>query len=235
MARATAPSGVAPAPWRAAVGRWIGLALFHTLYRTRVVGADRVPADGPVLLVANHLGLLDGPLVFSVAPRPASFLVKRELFTGWFGVLLRAIGQIPVDRTTGDRAALGTALAVLRGGGAVGMFPEGTRGRGDVAQVHQGAAWLALQSGAPVIPVACLGTRATGGARGSLPRLRSRLAVVFGEPFDLEPRRDVPGRERLRLATGQLREHLAGHVAQVSARVGIALPDDAPPKVRDNG
>ena len=220
-------------PRRAAVGRRVGQVLVHTGWRVEVVGRDRVPLDEPVVLVSNHLGFLDGPLVYSVAPRPAHFMVKREMFTGPLGWLLRGVAQIPVDRTTGDRAALGSALAVLRCGGAVGVFPEGTRGRGDVASVQQGAAWLALQSGARVVPVACLGTRPTGRDTGALPGLRSRVAVVFDEPFRLETPPGMPGRDRLRAATEQLRGRLADHVAQVSAGTGIPLPDAAPARPLD--
>jgi 1-acyl-sn-glycerol-3-phosphate acyltransferase len=218
-----------------AAGRAIGRVLVHAMYRIDVVGAEHVPPDEPVLLVSNHLGFLDGPVVFGVAPRAAHFMVKRELFTGPLGMLLRGVGQIPVDRSTGDRAALGAAVGVLGRGGAVGLFPEGTRGRGDVTAVQQGAAWLALRSGAPVVPVACLGTRSSGRGAGSLPRLRSRMAVVFGEPFSVEPPAGLPGRERLRGATEQLRCRLADHVAEASLRTGMALPDEAPRKVRDNG
>ena len=207
----------------------------HSLWRVQVVGAERVPHDEAVVLVSNHLGFLDGPLVFGVAPRPSHFMVKREMFAGPLGWALRTVAQIPVDRTTGDREALGSALAVLRRGGAVGVFPEGTRGRGDVATVQQGATWLALQSGARVIPVACLGTRPHGSGTGALPQLRSQVAVVFGESFRLETPAGMPGRDRLRAATEQLRARLAEHVTTVSASTGIALPDEAPLSMRDNG
>lgn len=225
----------APSARGAAAGWHFGRVLLRSLWRVQVVGVGRVPRDEPVVLVSNHLGFLDGPLVFSVGPRPAHFMVKRELFTGVLGRVLQAVAQIPVDRTTGDREALGSALAVLRRGGAVGVFPEGTRGRGDVASVQQGATWLALQSGARVVPVACLGTRRTGRGTGTLPPLRSRVVVVFGEPFRLQPPAGVPGRERLRLATEQLRGQLADHVAKVSVTTGIGLPDEAPLSMRDNG
>ncbi len=187
--------------------------------------ADRVPA-GPVVLVANHSGFLDGPLVFSLAPRGVSFLVKQQMFSGPLGWVLRRVGQIPIDRSRGDRAALGVARAVLDRGGIVGVFPEGTRGRGDVAQVNQGAAWLALQAGALVVPVAVLGTRRAGASTGSLPRLRTRVVVEFGEPFDLAPDPGLPGRERLRAATDRLRDRLAAHVSAASTTYGVVLPDD---------
>lgn len=214
--------------WRPRVGRRIGRVLFHSLYRIRTIGADLVPAEGPVVLVANHTGLLDGPFVFTVAPRPSHFLVKQQIFHGPLGWLFIRVGQIPVDRSIGDRRALLAARTVLERGGAVGVFPEGTRGRGDVAQVHQGATWLVLQSGARVVPVACLGTRATGAGRGSWPRLRSPLVAVFGEPFELTPDPALPGRERMRVATEQLRAGLAGHVTAAAEQLGMALPADTP-------
>lgn len=206
----------APAPWRAAVGRYVGMALSRSLYRCRIVHPERVPPVGPVLLVANHSAFLDGPLVFSSAPRPANFLVKAEAFHGFFGWLVASAGQIPIDRSLGDRTALSTAVAVLKRGGAVGVFPEGTRAGRDqtseINEINRGAAWIALRTGAPVVPVAVLGTRVSEGSADSWPRLRSTLTVAFGEPFDVVPDLAVPGRERLRLATEQVRAALVSHV-----------------------
>ncbi|GAA5034227.1 lysophospholipid acyltransferase family protein [Terrabacter aeriphilus] len=202
----------APHPRRAVVGRWIGIAIFHSLYRGRAQHVERVPLTGPVILVANHAAFLDGPFVFSMAPRPVNFLVKQEAFRGFFGWLIRAVGQIPIDRTVGDRAALATATAVLERGGAVGIFPEGNRGTGEVEQVNQGAAWIGLRTGATIVPVAVSGTRPPGGSADAWPRPRSTLDVVFGEPFTLTVPSGVPGRDRLRLASDQLRDALASHV-----------------------
>ncbi|GMA19575.1 1-acyl-sn-glycerol-3-phosphate acyltransferase [Arsenicicoccus piscis] len=203
-------------------GRLIGRVLAR-LYRVRVEGADRVPASGPVVLVSNHSSAADGPLLFTVTPRPVHFLIKVEMFTGPLRPFLHHLAQIPVDRSRGDRAALTSALDVLRQGGVVGIFPEGTRGQGDVAQVQQGAAWLALQSGAEVVPVALVGTLPTRRNRLDLPRPGSRLRAVYGEPFrvsvtDAEGR-TVPGRERLRLASAQVRDHLAAHVVRARSEV----------------
>ncbi|MEO7751820.1 MAG: lysophospholipid acyltransferase family protein [Terracoccus sp.] len=202
----------APHPRRARAGRRIGIAIFHSLDQGRARHADRVPARGPVVLVANHAAFLDGPLVFSMAPRPAHFLVKQEAFRGVVGWLIRAVGQIPIDRNVGDRTALAAATAVLERGGVVGIFPEGTRRDGDVEQVNQGAAWIALRTGARIVPVAVLGTRVPGASADTWPRPRATLTVVFGEPFDLAIDASVPGRERLRAASEQLREALASHV-----------------------
>jgi 1-acyl-sn-glycerol-3-phosphate acyltransferase len=204
----------------------VGRLLFGAAYRVTVTGRDLVPRTGPVLFVGNHVGFLDGPLLPAVSPRPTSVLVKRELFRGPLGRFLTFLGHIPVTRNSGDRSALLAAVAILQSGGAVGIFPEGTRGRGDAASVQQGAAWLALQAGARVVPVAFLGTRATGASTGSLPRVRSRLVVAFGAPVDLVTAPGLTGRERLASATEQVRAALAARVADAQERHQLLLPDD---------
>lgn len=206
--------------------RWsrrVGWFLAHVVWRTRVIGAENVPAVGPVLLAANHLGLIDGPLVHGAAPRGTHILVKHELFRGPVGAVLRAAGQIPVDRSNG-RPALAVALTVLRRGGAVGIFPEGNRGRGDASSARAGVAWLAVSSGAPVVPVAVLGTRRTGERTGHVPGLRRRLVVEFGPPVTLTRGPGVSGRQAVADANEVLRTTLADHVQAVSARTGVPLP-----------
>jgi 1-acyl-sn-glycerol-3-phosphate acyltransferase len=200
--------------------------LFRVLWPTRVHDAHLVPQRGPLLFASNHLGLLDGPMLVGVAPRFVHCLVKQELFHGPIGAILRSAGQIPVDRGRGDRAALSRALELLAQGETVGVFPEGTRGRGDMGEVRQGISWLALRSGAPVVPVACLGTRRTGESIGQLPRVRRRLDVVFGEPVSLAPRAGVPGRVALAQASQTLRDTMATHVARAQTRTGQPLPED---------
>lgn len=214
----------APSPWRPRVGRWVGTTLFHTAYRGRTRHVDRVPTDGPALLVANHAAFLDGPVVFSLAPRPVTFLVKQEAFKGLFGRVLDAVGQVPIDRTVGDRTALATAAAVLDRGGVVGIFPEGTRSDGEVEQVNQGAAWIALRTGAPIVPVAVLGTRVPGRSAETWPALLSNITVDFGEPFTLEVDPARPGRERMRAATEQLRLRLVDHVRRARVDNGTSSP-----------
>jgi len=211
------------APW------WAGPAsvtLFRAVWPTRVSGADLVPTTGPIIYASNHTGFLDGPLLAGVAPRWPHCLVKREMFHGPIGALLRSTGQIPVQRGTGDRQALSRALAVLADGEAVGIFPEGSRGRGDLVAMRRGVAWLALRAGAPVIPVACLGTRRTGEATDHLPTPLRRLDVVFGRPLHLAPRPGAPGRIALAEATATLQKVLAAHVASAAERTGQPLPRD---------
>lgn len=210
--------------------RWArptGHLLAFGLWDLRVTGAANVSATGPVLLAANHTNVIDGPLLVGASPRPAHLLVKSELFTGPIGVVLRAAGQIPVDRDSG-RAALLTALGVLRRGGVVGVFPEGSRGRGDAANARAGVAWLALTGAAPVVPVAILGTRRTGESVGHLPGPRRRLVVEFGEPVLLDRGPGRSGRVAIEGANEAIRVALSALVVSASARTGLDLPADDP-------
>ena len=132
-----------------------------------VTGLRHVPLSGPVVLAVNHSAFLDGPLLFGLLDRPVSFLVKSEAFAhAAVATVLRDAGQIPLHRGVVDPAPVRLALQILRAGGIVGIFPEGTRGDGSVAHAYPGAAYLALRSGAPVVPVACHGTLGMTARRG---------------------------------------------------------------------
>lgn len=207
--------------------RRFGLGLAHLLYEVKALHSERMPADGPVIVVSNHVGFLDGPMVFIFTPRPLRFLVKRSYFASLWGFFLRITGQIPIDQNNADREALATARKTLAAGGGIGIFPEGTRGAGAVQTAQQGAAFLAQATGARIVPVAVLGTKGTGG-RDSWPKLRAPLRVVIGEPFALPKYRGVPGRERLRLSTEELRSRLASHVDAATQETGLTLPVGTP-------
>ncbi|MFF5092141.1 lysophospholipid acyltransferase family protein [Streptomyces niveus] len=171
----------------AAVGRRIGIGLMYGLWRPRVLGAWRVPASGPVILAVNHSHNIDGPMLMGTAPRPVHFLIKREAFIGPLDPFLLSIGQLKVDRTITDRAAVTDALGVLKGGGVLGIFPEGSRGEGDFASLRSGLAYFAVRTGAPIVPVAVLGsTERRGRLIDALPPLRARIDVVFGDAFDAQ-------------------------------------------------
>ncbi len=198
-------------------GRWIGRWLYRPAFRIRVSGLARVPATGPVVLVANHSTLIEPQVIFGVLPRRSVFLVKSELASGAMGWALRRIGQLPVRRGEADRAALMGAVAVLRGGGVLGVFPEGTRGSGDVDRAEQGAAWLVRTTGAVVLPVATRGTlRPSGSGR----RFRPKLDVLVGEPFPLTVRR---GRSGLGEATEEIRRRLADLVHELDEQRTAAV------------
>ncbi|WP_176743249.1 1-acyl-sn-glycerol-3-phosphate acyltransferase, partial [Streptomyces sp. MnatMP-M27] len=181
----SATDATLPSAAGAVVARRIGIGLMYGLWRPRVLGAWRIPSAGPVILAGNHSHNVDGPMLIGTSPRPVHFLVKKEAFIGPLDPFLRGIGQLKVDRTSADRTAIGQALGVLERGGVLGIFPEGTRGDGDFASLRSGLAYFAVRSGAPIVPVAVLGTATPhgDGRPRPLPRLRSRIDVVFGDPF----------------------------------------------------
>ena len=206
------PSGDLPpeaSPRLHDLARWIGSWCFRPFLQVRLHHADWIPAAGPIVLVANHSALVDGPLLFGVLGRRAVFLAKHEMFRGPLAWMLPRIGQLAVRRGEPDRAPLQAAVAVLRGGGLVGVFPEGTRGTGDVAAAHHGAAWLARTTGAAVVPVVIRGTRRGPGERR---RFRPWVDVLVGPPIAVPP---GGGRAGLTAATETVRAALAGLVVEL--------------------
>lgn len=201
----------APKPWLVALLRPVGRVLFRSAFRLEVIGRHHVPRRGPVLLAGNHTGFLDGPLVWALSPRPAAFLAKSELFVGPLSRVLGWLDQVPVHRGRPDRTALHTALGLLREGGALGVFPEGTRGAGALESVSDGLAWLALRSAAPVVPIAVLGT-AEAMPKGQRPRLRTPVTVAFGPPVTLTTTGDPRVRRTVRAAAEELRVVLRDHL-----------------------
>ncbi|MEU1019593.1 lysophospholipid acyltransferase family protein [Streptomyces sp. NPDC005900] len=205
----------------AEVGRRIGVGLMYGLFKPRVLGSWRVPVHGPVILAVNHAHNVDGPMVMGVAPRPTHFLVKKEAFVGPLGPFLDAIGQVKVDRAVADRTAITRALGVLEHGGVLGIFPEGTRGEGDFASLRAGLAYFAVRSGAPIVPVAVLGsTDRPGRLIKQLPPLRSRVDVVFGDPFQAGESGGRRTRKALDEATVRIQERLSAHLENARRLTG---------------
>ncbi|MEW2546379.1 lysophospholipid acyltransferase family protein [Streptomyces sp. NPDC047002] len=195
----------------AAFGRGLGIGLINGLWNARVLGSWRVPAQGPVILAVNHSHNVDGPLVMGLAPRPVHFLIKKEAFIGPLGTFLRSIGQLSVDRKAVDRAAIMDALDVLADGKALGIFPEGTRAGGDFGALRAGLTYFAVRSGAPVVPVAVLGSSDRPGRLiRALPPIRGRVDVVFGDPFQVSS----DGRTRAALddAAVHVQQQLTAHL-----------------------
>jgi 1-acyl-sn-glycerol-3-phosphate acyltransferase len=161
----------------------------------RVEGAHHVPRRGPVILAANHLALIDPLFIGAACPRQVRFIAKQELFDDTtlpkraLTALLRSFGQLAVDRRPGQSAqeAMDNSLAVLESGEVFGIFPEGTRSPdGRLYRGQTGLAWLALTSGAPVVPVALAGTERILPPGRRVPSL-NRVGVRFGAPVDLSP------------------------------------------------
>jgi 1-acyl-sn-glycerol-3-phosphate acyltransferase len=197
-------------------------------YDVRLHDVEHVPMQGPLVLAANHTGVLDGPLLAVFCPRPVHALTKSEMFRGRTGRFLRRSGQIPVERFAVDPAAIRTSLRVLRDGNAVGVFPEGTRGDGELHRFHHGAAYLALVTGARIVPVIFLGTREPGGGINSTPARGSRIDIAFGAPLEVEARPWPRTQGMVRDTSALLREEMRATLADAVARTGRSLPGPLP-------
>ena len=205
-------SGGRPRPLLIRTCRAVGGATARALFSVQTDGVANVPVAGPVLLAGNHSGFVDGPLLFALAPRPTALLAKQEIFLGPLDRMFRALDQIPVRRGTPDRSALRAGLDHLAAGGVLGVFPEGTRGSGAFDEIAEGLAYLAVRSGAPVVPVAMIGTKAAWNRGASLPKLRAPVRVVFGAPVTLSVPGDQRARRTVSLAAEQLRAALVDHL-----------------------
>ena len=204
--------------------RWF----FERRYDVHVHDAHLVPGTGPAIIASNHIGLLDGPLMAAFTPRPVHALTKKEMFHGRTGVALRAVGQIPLDRHGVDPTAVKDCLKVLRDGGVVGIYPEGTRGDGELERFHRGVAYLALATGAPVVPMAVFGTREPGGGTDSVPASGARFDFVYGAPVYLEAHPWPRTSSEVLRATDDLRNILRTHLVHAKAVTGRSLPGPIP-------
>ena len=173
----------------------LGLA-FRYVWRPRIRGREHIPMSGPVLLASNHLSFIDSFVIPLAVPRRVTFLAKHEYFTGGgvrgraTALFMRSFGAVPVRRGHGQRQAmdaLGTALEVLQDGGAFAIYPEGTRSLdGRLYRGRTGVGWLALESGAPIVPVALIGTERVQPVGVRVPRVH-RVTIEFAAPVDPTP------------------------------------------------
>lgn len=189
-------------------------AVLWLLIRCEVNGLENVPRQGPLIVVSNHLNIIDPPLLGTLIPRRIRFMAKAELFHSPFTWLIVTLyGAFPVRRGALDRQALREAMRILQNGGALGMFPEGTRSRtGQMQQARQGSAMVAVWSGAPVLPVGITGSDCIL----LWPNIirRPRLVINVGPPFMLQ----APGNGRSREALEDLNQ-------EMMRRVAVLLPE----------
>ncbi|WP_411285267.1 lysophospholipid acyltransferase family protein [Lapillicoccus sp.] len=166
--------------------------LLRILFRPWVEGEENIPEDGAAIFASNHLSFSDSIFLPLVLPRRLTFLAKADYFTGRglkgraTAAFFRGVGQLPVDRTGGKagEAALSSGLKILRRGELLGIYPEGTRSPdGRLYRGRTGVARMALESGAPVLPVAMIGTDKAQPTGKKVPKIM-RIGIRIGAPLD---------------------------------------------------
>ncbi len=156
-------------------------AIFGIIFRTKIIGAENIPASGAFILSANHVSNWDPPFLGTFIDREVCYMAKEELFKNpIFAAAIRALHVFPVKRGTADKTAIKTAVKILKGGGCLGIFPEGTRSKtGRIGKAESGVSLIAAMTGAPIVPAAIVNTEKIFSAEIKIPR----LAVVYGTPI----------------------------------------------------
>lgn len=198
-----------------------GRAVFDLAWSIKVHHAHQLPA-GPAIIAPNHTASIDGPLVVLTTP-DAFALAKSELFSSPAASVLRSAGQIPLHRRWPDSGGLRRAVQVLRAGHRLVIFPEGRRGAGDFSEFHGGVAWLAMVTGAPVVPVAILGTKPAGRDLRAVPGFRGRIDVVFGGAQHIHARPYPRRNWQVAQVRDQLQQACVEHLSFASRLVGRSV------------
>ncbi len=203
---------------------WLGWAFFRAVFRiyfrSQVYGRERVPAGGAAILASNHESFLDPLLIGASLPRTVNYLARESLFRfpilGW---VLRQWQAVPVDREGGGARGLKAILDRLLAGGAILLFPEGTRTRdGQLQPARSGVGLAVIKSTAPVIPVRVFGTFKAYGRHHRFPRPR-KVAVTFGPPLRFQALRmeaQTCSKPRLK----QIYQQVADEIMAAIARLG---------------
>src|SRR5437588_1005099 len=174
------------------LARLVLIPFFRIYFRMERIGCEHIPAEGPVIVAANHRSFVDPFVIATMAKRPMYYVAKKELFgRRWQAWILNALGAFPVDRGAGDKESIATGKAILARGDIVLIFPEGTRVRpGSLGRAKRGVGRLALESAAPVVPVAVKGTEAVRRGWRIRPhkvRMRAGRALRFPHVPDDSP------------------------------------------------
>jgi 1-acyl-sn-glycerol-3-phosphate acyltransferase len=187
---------------------WSILYAFNRLFwRLRIDGRENVPKTGAFVLAPVHRSNVDTPLVSSVTKRRLRFMGKDSMWKiGLIGRLFTALGAFPVHRGTADREALRRTMEVIQSGEPVVIFPEGTRQTGPLVQpLFEGAAYVAVRTGVPIVPVGIGGSEAAM-PKGSKMLRPTRVHIVIGEP--LHPPARAEGERAPRRVIHELTEQL---------------------------
>jgi 1-acyl-sn-glycerol-3-phosphate acyltransferase len=206
-----------------AVCKVVAVALMRLWFRVEGYGTEHIPAEGAVLIVANHSSVLDPPIVGGMCPRQLTFLAKAELFRiPGFGWLIRRLGAQPLRREGADPSALRMARRVLAEGKALLVFPEGTRGEeGFLREAKPGAALLAVQSGATVVPAYVRGTGRAWPRGRRLPR-PVKVRVTFGAPLRFQRATGAERKAQYEAASRQMMTAIAELRDRAVGGVGVA-------------
>jgi 1-acyl-sn-glycerol-3-phosphate acyltransferase len=206
-----------------AVCKVVAVALMRLLFRVEGYGTEHIPAEGAVLIVANHSSVLDPPIVGGMCPRQLTFLAKAELFRiPGFGWLIRRLGAQPLRREGADPSALRIAQRALAEGKALLVFPEGTRGEeGFLREAKPGAALLAVQSGATVVPAYVHGTGRAWPRGRRLPR-PVKVRVTFGAPLRFQRATGAERKAQYEAASRQMMTAIAELRDRAVGGVGVA-------------
>lgn len=219
------------------IGRAILSPLARAVYRPRIEGRRRIPRTGPLIFASNHLSFIDSIAIPIAAPRAVHFLAKSDYFegTGLRGWIARqfftAFGAMPVERGAGQAAltALDQQRRKLEAGNAVALYPEGTRSLdGRLYKGRTGVAFLALQTGTPVVPVGLIGTNEMMPVGARVPRLRPRVTIRFGEPLDLSHHGPADSGRARRAATDEIMAAIHALSGQEEAGVYNEVPAQTP-------
>ncbi len=190
--------------WLTSTAIWVVAKL---LYRLKTEGRLRVPSEGPVVLLANHTSHFDPPLVGGSARRQLSYLARDTLFVGPFGWLIRSYDAVPVDRGGSGIAGIKATLKRLKQGGAILLFPEGTRSDdGEMKPFKPGFVSLVRRGKAAIVPVGFAGPHDVWPKGQSKPRLTGNIAIHYGEPIDFAETTSLSDQELVELAERRVRE-----------------------------
>jgi len=194
-------------------------ASYKVCFRWRVCNPERVPLTGPVIIASNHASFLDPPLVGAGVRRGISFLARKSLFRiPVLGHILRSWKVVPVDRDGGGAAGLRAILDRLFAGGAIVLFPEGTRTRdGTLQPARSGIGLTVIKSTAAVVPVRVFGTFEAYGRQIRIPRPR-RIVVKYGCPIDFDRLRaeaKACSKERLKAIYQEVADEIMAAIAKL--------------------
>ncbi len=199
--------------------RGLAVPFMRLYFGLRITGAERIPAEGPVIIAPNHKSFWDSFFVGAATRRHVRFMGKTELFERGAGRLLVRLGAFPVRRGKADEDALQTARTVLRQGGMLALFPEGTRVRDPdtLGRPRSGAGRLALETGASIVPAAITGTEKL--FLGPLPKPR-RVQIAFGDPIAVAQLAPTPQAAR-ELVADTLWPEVEAEYGRLRARKGL--------------